>query len=344
MTECTQTSFTFANHARRQVVARFDGGTISSDGGAVLLRRLEQSTGIVRQFADCFRDHRQPAQIEHSVRQLVAQRVYGLALGYEDLNDHDQLRSDPLLALLSGKQDLQGKQRRRAQDRGKPGAAKSTLNRLEGTPAKAGASSLYKKIVLDTSAVDRLLTSLYVQSQPRQSQRIVLDLDATDDPLHGNQRRALFPRLLRPLLLPAALHFRRGAAAVRTPAASQYRRLGGVAGRSPAHRRTTAAELARSRDPAAGRQSRDPRSALMVPPERQTGGSVLEGRRVSKIGMNRERDSAAHLLLLLARKLIEFVVGAGEHFLRRVKRYQTLVQRPLHGCFFGMDQVNAGLL
>ncbi len=192
MTECTQISFTFANHARRQVVARFDGGTISSDGGAVLLRQLEQSTGIVRQFADCFRDHRQPAQIEHSVRQLVAQRVYGLALGYEDLNDHDQLRSDPLLALRSGKQDLQGKQRRRAQDRGKPGAAKSTLNRLEGPPAKAGASSPYKKIVLDTSAVDRLLTSLYVQSQPRQPQRIVLDLDATDDPLHGNQERRFF--------------------------------------------------------------------------------------------------------------------------------------------------------
>ena len=138
MTECTQPSFTFANHGRRQVVARFDGGTITSDGGAVLLRQTEQRTGIVRQFADCFRDHRQPGQVEHSVRELVSQRVYGLALGYEDLNDHDQLRSDPLLALLSGKQDLEGKQRRRAQDRGNPGAGKSTLNRLEGTPADAG--------------------------------------------------------------------------------------------------------------------------------------------------------------------------------------------------------------
>ena len=192
MTECTQTSFTFANHSRRQVVARFDGGAITSDGGGVLLRQLEQRTGIVRKFAGCFRDNRQPAQIEHSVRELVAQRVYGLALGYEDLNDHDQLRSDPLLALLSGKQDLQGKQRRRAQDRGKAGAGKSTLNRLEGTPAKADASSRYKKIVLDTSAVDRLLTDLYVQSQPRQPKRIVLDLDATDDELHGNQEGRFF--------------------------------------------------------------------------------------------------------------------------------------------------------
>ena len=192
MTECTQPSFTFAEHGRRQVVARFDGGTITSDGGGVLLRQLEQRSGIVRQFAACFRDHRQPAQVEHSVRELVSQRVYGLVLGYEDLNDHDQLRSDPLLALLSGKQDLAGKQRRRAQDRGNPGAGKSTLNRLEGTPADADSSSRYKKIVLDTGAVDRLLTDLYIQSQPRQPKRIVLDLDATDDRLHGHQEGRFF--------------------------------------------------------------------------------------------------------------------------------------------------------
>ena len=192
MTECTQTSFTFAHHGRRQVVARFDGGTITSDGGAMLLRQTEQRTGIVRQFAACFRDHRQPEQVEHSVRELVSQRVYGLALGYEDLNDHDQLRSDPLLALLSGKQDLEGKRRRRRRDRGKAGAGKSTLNRLERTPASADAQSRYKKIVLDTSAVDRLLTSLYIQSQPRQPERIVLDLDATDDALHGRQEGRFF--------------------------------------------------------------------------------------------------------------------------------------------------------
>ena len=138
MTECTQTSFTFAGHSRRQVVARFDGGTITSDGGGVLLRQLEQRSGIVRQFAACFRDHRQPGQVEHSVRELVSQRVYGLVLGYEYLNDHDQLRCDPLLALLSGKQDLEGNQRRRCQDSGKAGVGKSTLNRLKGTPSEAG--------------------------------------------------------------------------------------------------------------------------------------------------------------------------------------------------------------
>ena len=191
MTECTQPSFAFANHGRRQVVARFDGGTITSDGGALLLRQTEQRSGIVRQFAACFRDHRQPEQVEHSVRELVSQRVYGLALGYEDLNDHDQLRSDPLLALLSGKQDLEGKRRRR-RDCGKAGAGKSTLNRLEGTPASADAQSRYKKIVLNTSAADRLLTSLFVQSQPRQPKRIVLDLDATDDALHGHEEGRFF--------------------------------------------------------------------------------------------------------------------------------------------------------
>ena len=137
MTECAQPSFTFASQGRRQVVARFDGGTITSVGGGVLLRQTEQRTGILRQFAGCFHDRRQPGQVEHSVRELVSQRVYGLVLGYEDLNDHDQLRSDPLLALLSGKQDLEGKQRRRAQDRGNPGAGKSTLNRFEGTQADA---------------------------------------------------------------------------------------------------------------------------------------------------------------------------------------------------------------
>jgi hypothetical protein len=130
--------------------------------------------------------------VEHTVGELVRQRVYGLALGYEDLNDHDQLRQDPLLALLSGKSDLEGEHRRREQDRGKAGAGKSTLNRLELTSADATERTRYKKIVLDDQAVDRLLVDLYIQAQPRQPQRIVLDLDATDDPLHGEQEGRFF--------------------------------------------------------------------------------------------------------------------------------------------------------
>ena len=192
MTECTQSSFSFARHFSREVVARFDGGQITSDAGALLLHPVEQRSGILRQFAACFRDYRIPERIEHSVSELVRQRVYGLALGYEDLNDHDRLRQDPLLALLSGKSDLEGAQRRRQQDRGKAGAGKSTLNRLELTKAKATKRTRYKKIVLDTAAVDRLLVELYIQAQPRQPERIVLDLDATDDPLHGEQEERFF--------------------------------------------------------------------------------------------------------------------------------------------------------
>jgi hypothetical protein len=192
MTECNQSSFEFASHFQREVVARFDGGMISSDAGALLLRKVEQRAGIVRQFAACFEDHRQADRVEHSVAELVRQRVYGLALGYEDLNDHDQLRADPLMVLLSGKADLQGQHRRREQDRGKAGAGKSTLNRLELTPAKVEAKARYKKIVLDEKAVDKLLVDLYIQAQPSNPGRIVLDLDATDDPIHGQQEGAFF--------------------------------------------------------------------------------------------------------------------------------------------------------
>jgi len=192
MTECTQSSFPFASHFSRQVVARFDGGQITSDAGALLLRPVEQRTGILRQFAACFRDYRKPELVEHTVGELVRQRVYALALGYEDLNDHDQLRQDPLLALLSGKSDPEGEHRRRRQDRGKAGAGKSTLNRLELTQPDAHQQTRYKKIVLDDQAVDRLLVDLYIQAQARQPQRIVLDLDATDDPVHGEQEGRFF--------------------------------------------------------------------------------------------------------------------------------------------------------
>ncbi len=149
-------------------------------------------TGILRQFAACFHDYRRANLVEHSVSELVRQRVYGIALGCEDLNDHDQLRQDPLLALLSGKRDVEGERRRREQDRGKAGAGKSTLNRLELTPADAKPEARYKKIVMDEAAVDGLLVDLYIQAQTRQPKRIVVDLDATDDPVHGEQEGRFF--------------------------------------------------------------------------------------------------------------------------------------------------------
>lgn len=136
-TECNAESFLFQPLGHREVVGRFDGGTISSDAGALLLRETERITGIVRQFASCFTDHRDPERIEHTVGELIAQRVYALCLGYEDLNDHDQLRHDPLLAVLVGKQDPTGADRPRPRDQGKALAGKSTLNRLELIPARA---------------------------------------------------------------------------------------------------------------------------------------------------------------------------------------------------------------
>jgi len=174
------------------VVARFDGGSISSDGGGLLLREVDRRARILQRFAECFVDYRRPDLIEHTVSELVSQRVYGLALGYEDLNDHDELRWDPLMGLLAGKKDPQGLNRVRERDRGKALAGKSTLNRLELTPAGAGSGARYKKIVAKPEAIDELLVSLFLEAYKRPPRQIVLDVDATDDPLHGEQEGRFF--------------------------------------------------------------------------------------------------------------------------------------------------------
>ena len=191
-TECNSAYLDFPMLGSRQVLADFDGGAISSDGGALLLRETERLTGIIRQFAACFTDHRDPDLIEHSVEHLLAQRVYALALGYEDLNDHDDLRRDPLLATVVGKADPTGKSRQRRRDRGKALAGKSTLNRLELTRVGADKDSRYKKIICRTRDVERLFVSLFLQAHARPPERIVLDLDATDDPIHGHQLGRFF--------------------------------------------------------------------------------------------------------------------------------------------------------
>jgi hypothetical protein len=191
-TECNSTYLDFSILGHRHVLADFDGGAISSDGGALLLRQTEARTQILRQFAACFTDHRDPDLIEHPLEHLIAQRVYGLALGYEDLNDHDDLRRDPLLAAVVGKTDPTGQDRQRLRDRGKPLAGKSTLNRLELTPVGADAPSRYKKITCQTQAVERLFVTLFLQAHGRPPERIVLDLDATDDTVHGRQSGRFF--------------------------------------------------------------------------------------------------------------------------------------------------------
>src|SRR3954463_7493326 len=191
-TECNATYLDFPMLGSREVLADFDGGDITSDGGALLLRQTEQLTGIIHRFAACFTDHRNPDLVEHSVLELVAQRVYALALGDEDLNDHDDLRSDPLLATVVGKGDPTGQRRKRRRDRGKALAGKSTRNRLELTPVGADRDSRYKKITCNTHAVERLLVTLFLQAHPTPPPRIVLDLDATDDPIHGHQLGRFF--------------------------------------------------------------------------------------------------------------------------------------------------------
>src|SRR5579884_1157230 len=191
-TQCIPTELTFPLQTPREVRASFDGGTITSDGGALLLGQVEAKTAILEQFAACFTDHRDPDLIEHTVEDLLAQRVYALALGYEDLNDHDDLRRDPLLAAVVGKTDPTGQSRRRRRDRGKALAGKSTLNRLELTPVGADADSRYKKITCSARAVEQLLVALFLQAYPTPPERIVLDLDATDDPVHGHQLGRFF--------------------------------------------------------------------------------------------------------------------------------------------------------
>jgi hypothetical protein len=174
------------------VVAAFDGGEIVSDTGGLLLREVARGTRLVSRFAGCFQDYRDPSRVEHSVEQLVAQRVYAIALGYEDVNDHDDLRRDRLLALLAGKVDPTGADRVRTRDQGIPLAGKSTLNRLERTPADASAQSRYQKIVYDSDAIDRVLMDLFLAAHRSPPEEIILDLDATDDPLHGEQEGRFF--------------------------------------------------------------------------------------------------------------------------------------------------------
>jgi hypothetical protein len=178
MTECHQSSFEFKASGKREIVARFDGGTISSDGGAFLLRQTDTRLNLLPRLAECFLDGRNRKQIEHTVAEMLAQRVYGLALGYEDLNDHEQLRKDPVFGILAGREDMDA-----------PLAGKSTLNRME---MGAGTKDRYKKITFWKNAIDELLVKVFVESHQTAPAEIVLDVDTTDLPLHGKQEGRFF--------------------------------------------------------------------------------------------------------------------------------------------------------
>jgi len=181
-TECSAEPSVFGQVEGRPVVAAFDGGALTSDAGGLLLGAADRSLKLVRRLAGCFRDARDPRLVEHSVATLVGQRVYGIALGYADLNDHDELRHDPLMAVLAGKLEA------RREDCA-PVAGKSTLNRLELSREIA---TRYRKISHDPAAIEALFVDLFLEAHARAPRQIILDLDATDDPLHGHQEGRFF--------------------------------------------------------------------------------------------------------------------------------------------------------
>ncbi len=181
-TECSADLFGFARVDGRAVVAAFDGGKMSSDAGALLLGAADRAIGLIERFAGCFRDHRLPELIEHTVPTLVGQRVFGVALGYEDLVDHDELRYDPVMAILAGKLEA------RRSDCA-PLAGKSTLNRLELSRVEP---SRYHKIGYEPEQIEGLFVDLFLDGHAAPPPQIILDLDATDDPLHGHQEGRFF--------------------------------------------------------------------------------------------------------------------------------------------------------
>ena len=182
-TECSPTLFEFEPVERHKVVAGFDGGIITSDAGGLLLGRLDRGLGLIRRMASCFTDRRDPRLLEHTVETLVGQRVFALALGYEDLNDHDELRHDPLFHVLAGK--LEAKRSDCA-----PVAGKSTLNRLEHRPRREAGK--YHKIDYDAPSLEALFVDIFLDGHKRAPKEIVLDLDATDDTIHGEQEGRFF--------------------------------------------------------------------------------------------------------------------------------------------------------
>lgn len=192
VTVCSDEKLKFQASASRAVEANFDAGRVTSDGGLLLFRELDGRLQLTTRMADCFTDHRRPERIEHTVNELVAQRIMGLVAGYEDLNDHDVLRDDVAFAIATGKRDVTGELRERKRDRGHPLAASSTLNRLELTPSNADPSHRYKKVAYDPEMMDRLLVELFLEAHKSPPKQVVLDVDATDDPLHGKQEGRFF--------------------------------------------------------------------------------------------------------------------------------------------------------
>jgi len=192
--QCAPKQLGFQALGNRKIVAQSDGGTITSDAGALVLREVDQRCGVLDSFAECFIDRRHGSYCDHEVRQMLAQRVYGICLGYEDLNDHDQLRYDPLFAALCEQDDVEGHRRKRAGDIGKALAGSSTLQRLESAGSEGAQESRYHKIFCDEGKTQRFFVQQFLDhyNDGEQPSEIVIDVDATDDPIHGNQEGRFF--------------------------------------------------------------------------------------------------------------------------------------------------------
>ena len=184
-TQCTTQKCSFKGLGDRRVEAQFTAGRITTDTGGLLVREVAEKMSLFEKASSCFTDYRDPDRREHEVDQLLSQRVMGLALGYEDLNDHDELRSDPTWATLAGKEDPTGQDRTQEADQGKPLAGKSTLGRLENSPETEEERDRYHQITADPEQIEDLFTGLFVEDLEKPKEPIVLDLDATHDPLHG---------------------------------------------------------------------------------------------------------------------------------------------------------------
>jgi hypothetical protein len=186
-TQCIPEQFHFGRVESRQVIVNFNGGTITSDAGLMLIAELDQKRQITSRFAKCFQDYREANRIEHSLKTLIAQRVYGLVQEYEDLNDHEQLRYDPTFAVALGKLSA-------TNVACAPMAGKSTLNRIEHCPAEVTNrhKSRYHRIGHDPKAIEKLFVELFQESYSQAPKEIVLDLDVTDDQVHGHQEQAFF--------------------------------------------------------------------------------------------------------------------------------------------------------
>lgn len=191
-TQCTPTAFEFQTFGKRKIVAAFDGGPISSDGGSLLLREVDLRLNITKRVAACFTDYRHQSFVKHSVVELIRQRTYAVGTGHEDLNDHNELRHDPLFALAVEKNDPEGSTCKHEGNQGSSLASSSTLNRLELTPEKSDTNNRYHKIVHDPKRFESLFVDFFLEAFSEEPEEIILDFDATDSLIHGEQEGRFF--------------------------------------------------------------------------------------------------------------------------------------------------------